>query len=394
MTHGRPGEWVPGVAWGGPGPGWPPGFVSGPADRRALAVLLCLSSLTPRRLLEAAQTRRSARACLRAVRDTGVGREADRSRARDLDGAAILARLPSLGARLVAVGEAEYPVGLLDLFDPPAGLFVRGGPLGSFAPRVAIVGARNCSPMGREIAELLGSALARAGVCVVSGGARGIDSAAHRGALAEGGNSVAVLGCGIDIDYPRQNRCLFEQIVASGAVVSEYPPGVRAEPFRFPARNRIIAALSRAVVVVEGAEGSGSMISADHALDLGRDVFAVPGPVTGPLSWAPHALIREGATLIRGPDDLLTDLGLRAPDETSGPADGSPLRWLPPDGLTDAERKVWGALSASLPADTTALNAGLTLPETVSALVGLEMRGLVRQVGGRYERRPQGRGST
>jgi len=299
-----------------------------------------------------------------------------------------------LGARLVAVGEAEYPVGLLDLFDPPAGLFVRGGPLGSFEPRVAIVGARNCSPVGRETAELLGSALARAGVSVVSGGARGIDSAAHRGALAEGGNSVAVLGCGIDIDYPRQNRPLFQQIVAMGAVVSEYPPGLRAEPFRFPARNRIIAALSRAVVVVEGAEGSGSMISADHALDLGRDVYAVPGPVTGPLSWVPHALIREGATLIRGPDDLLADLGLRAPDDTSGQADGSPPRSLSPDGLTDAERTVWRVLSASLPADTAARSAGLRLAETLSALVGLEMRGLVRQVGGRYERRPQGRGST
>jgi DNA processing protein len=393
MTDRRPAERVAGVPSGGSAPEWPQGFVSGPGDRMALAVLLGLSSLTPRRLLEAAQTRRSARACLRAARDAAIGSEGDRARARELEGDAILAKLPGVGARLVAVGDPEYPGGLLDLFDPPAGLFVRGRRLGSMEPRVAIVGARNCSPAGREIAELLGSALARAGVCVVSGGARGVDSAAHRGALGEGGTSVAVLGCGIDIDYPRQNRRLFEQIVASGAVVSEYPPGMPAEPFRFPARNRIVAALSRAVVVVEGAEGSGSMISADHALDLGRDVFAVPGSVTGPLSWVPHALIREGATLIRDPDDLLADLGLRSPEDTSAPADSSPLSSPHPDGLTDMERKVWNALTASLSPDTAARMAGLTLPETVSALVGLELLGLVRQVGGRYERRPQVGGS-
>jgi DNA processing protein len=368
---------------------WPAEFISGSEDREALTVLLSLASLTPRRLLEAARARGSARACLMAVRIGRIGSDGDRTRAQRLDGAAILAGLPA-GVRLVAVCDREYPSGLLDLFDPPAGLFVKGRSLDGLEPRVAIVGARNCSPSGREIASQLGAALARAGACVVSGAARGIDSAAHRGALEAGETSVAVLGCGIDIDYPRQNRRLLEQIVASGAVVSEYPPGVPAEPFRFPARNRIVAALSRAVVIVEGAAGSGSMITADHALDVGRDVFAVPGAVTGPLSWVPHALIRDGATLVRGPEDLLADLGLEAGQEASGPDDEAGCA----DALGKAGRTVWDALTVALPPDSLACRTGLTIPEVVSALVGLEMRSLVRNVGGRYERRPRGRGSS
>jgi len=311
--------------------------------------------------------------------------------ARELDGATVLAQLPATGARLVAANDREYPGALMDLFDPPAGLFVRGDRLDRLEPRVAIVGARNCSPAGREIASILGGALAGAGVCVVSGGALGIDAAAHRGALEEG-TSVSVLGSGIDHAYPPQNRQLLERVVTSGALVSEYPPGVPALPFRFPARNRIIAALSRAVVVVEGAVGSGSMITADHALDIGREVFAVPGPVAGPLSAVPHFLIREGATLIRGPEDLLSDLGLEpVAAGVSGSEGAAPPS---PQGLGSAERRVWEALTVSSAPDRLASLTGLSLPEAVSALVGLEMRRLVIQMGGRYERRPMGGGST
>jgi DNA processing protein len=354
-------------------------------------VLLSLTSLTPRRLMEAARSRGSARACLRAVRDGRIGSESDRVHAGGRDGASLLARVSEIGARLVTMGEGEYPSGLLDLFDPPAGLFVNGQPLGRLVPRVAIVGARNCSPSGREIASLLGAALARAGASVVSGGARGIDSAAHRGALDVGGCSVAVLGCGIDVAYPRTNRRLLERIVASGALVSEYPPGGPPEPFRFPARNRIVAALSRAVVVVEGAAGSGSMITADHALDIGREVLAVPGAVTSPLSGVPHGLIREGATLIRGPEDLLADLGLGGEGE---PAEGERSETsASAASLGPAERRVWDALTVASPPDTLVDRTGLSLPEVVSALVGLEMRSLIRHLGGRYERRPRGGGS-
>ena len=241
------------------------------------------------------------------------------------------------------------------------------------------MGARNCSPSGRDVAGVLARGLALAGACVVSGGARGIDAAAHRGALRAGGRTISVLGCGIDILYPGQNRALLQEIARAGAVVSEYPPGTPAEPFRFPARNRIVAALCRAVVVVEGATGSGSMITAEHALDVGRDVFAVPGAVTSPLAAVPLELIRDGATLVRGPEDLLADLGW-----TVSSAEGVAR------SLSASERAVWAALTAAMAPDAVAGAAAMPLPEVISALVGLELRGAVRLVGGRYERRVEG----
>ena len=367
---------------------WPERFVDSEGDRSALIVLLHLASLTPRRLLELAQERRAAAACLDAVAHGAAASHLDQTLAGAIRPDEVKSLLQELGARLVAVGDPEYPPELLDLFDPPAGLFVRGRPLGALMPRVAMVGARNCSPSGREVATALAQALAHARVCVVSGGARGIDAAAHRGALRAEGRTISVMGCGIDILYPGQNRALLQEIAASGAVVSEYPPGTPAEPFRFPARNRIVAALSRAVVVVEGATGSGSMITADHALDVGRDVFAVPGAVTSPLAAVPLALIRDGATLLRGPRDLLGDLGLAVavPEglgggESEGLPDGGP--W----SLSAGERDVWKALTAAMAPDSLAGKAGMPLPEVMSALVGLELRGKVRQIGGRYERR-------
>jgi DNA processing protein len=290
-------------------------------------------------------------------------------------------RVLECGARLVAVGDDEYPRALLDLFDPPAGLFVVGEPLSRGEPKVAIVGARNCSATGEDVASSLGRGLALAGASVVSGGARGIDAAAHRGALEVGGSTVAVLGSGIDVAYPRQNRGLLAEVTASGTLVSEYPPGTPAEPFRFPARNRIVAGLARAVVVVEGAPGSGSMITADHALETGRDVFAVPGPVTSPLAAVPLGLIREGATLIRDSEDLLADLGVATPKDEEG--DGPAV----PHGLSEVERMVWDSLASPSPVDLVANRAGLPVSEVVPALVGLELLGLVRQAGGRYERR-------
>jgi DNA processing protein len=355
-------------------------------DRDALLVLLSLASLTPRRLLELAGQAGTASASLQAVKAGKAGSESDRSFARAIRSEDVAARMKAVGARLVTVHDPEYPKRLLDLFDPPAGLFVRGGSLDHGSSHVAIVGARNCSPAGAETASMLARALATCGATVVSGAARGIDAAGHRGALEGGWTTVAVLGSGIDVAYPRQNRRLLDAVLASGCIVSEYPPGTPAEPFRFPARNRIVAALSRAVVVVEGATGSGSMITAEHALDLGRDVFAVPGAVTSELSQVPLGLIREGATMIRGPDDLIADLGL----EPLGP--GSDGIGTTPSTHGDAtpsgrEGAVWDALSSSSAPDRLASLTGLQLGEVVSALVGLELRGLVRQVGGRYERR-------
>jgi DNA processing protein len=347
-----------------------------------LLVLLSLASLTARRLWVLAHECQTATACLAAARDGREVSEADMRRARSLNGLAIADRVAQAGARLVAVGDHGYPPRLYDLFDPPAGLFVRGADLTELNPCVAIVGARNCSPSGQEIASALGRALAEAGAWVVSGAAYGIDAAAHRGALDAGGRSAGVLGCGIDVAYPSRNRRLIERLAASGTVVSEYPPGTKPEPFRFPARNRLVAALSIAVVVVEGAKGSGSMITTDHALDIGRDVFAVPGAIASDLSQVPLALLRDGASLIRGPDDLLEDLGLAPlPPETNGERPGVP---------SGVERTVWDALSAHALPDAVAVVTGLPLTDVLSALLSLELRGIVLRSGGRYERRPFG----
>jgi DNA processing protein len=177
-------------------------------------------------------------------------------------------------------GCRRYPPLLAQLHDPPSKVYVRGDCECLSRPAVAVVGARSCSPYGAQVARDVARQLAATGVVIVSGLARGIDGEAHRGALEAGGTTVAVLGCGIDRDYPRSNAVLAERIRTSGAVVSEYPSGVEPAPWRFPARNRIIAGLCLATVVVEARERSGALITADFALELGRDVFAVPGEIT------------------------------------------------------------------------------------------------------------------
>ncbi|MFL5768315.1 MAG: DNA-processing protein DprA [Actinomycetota bacterium] len=356
---------------------YPDGFAATAADRRALLVLSSLRALTARRLLALSARERTASACLAAIRRGAAGSESDRAFARRLAPEDISAALEACGARPVAFDEAEYPRRLDGLKDPPAMLFVRGIDLREVDPAVAMVGARNCSPTGAEIARDIASGLAREGWWIVSGAARGIDAASHEGAL-EHDRTVAVLGCGIDVTYPVAKRTLLGRVERGGALVSEYPPGVPAEPFRFPARNRIVAGMAEALVVVEGAAGSGSLISADHAVDLGRHVFAVPGPVTSPLTHAPHELIREGAGLIRGPDDLLKDLGVSA--STSSRA---ALRAT--SGLTPDEARALEVLVASMLPEVVAGEMGLPLPEAVALLTTLEIKGLVRNVGGRVE---------
>jgi DNA processing protein len=342
-------------------------------------------------LLSLACRVRSASACLDVVREGEGASNRDVERARTLRWEDIADRLDRTGGRLVAVHDAEYPGELLDLFDPPAALFVLGGRLDQWAVKVAVVGARNSSAGGRELSRIIGRGLARQGACVVSGGARGIDAAAHRGALDDGGPTICVLASGLDTPYPPKNKGLIGTISEHGAVVTEYTPGTPAEPFRFPARNRLVAALARAVVVVEGAAGSGSTITADHALDLGRDVFAVPGAPTSPLSAVPLQLIRDGATLIRGPADLLEDLGIAPPDEDATDQGASSvtarLRMVDGSAASGTERRVWDALDTGSPADVVASKTGLPLTQVISALSKLELHGLVRLAGGRYERR-------
>ena len=320
--------------------------------------------------------RGTAAGCLESVRSGRLGSDGDRHWLLRIDPDATAARLTDAGARFVTPADPEYDHRLLDLSDPPVGLFLRGRSMMDRPDRVAIVGSRKCSDIGRSVAEDLGRAVVSAGLAVVSGAAHGIDAAAHRGALQAGGRTVAVLGSGIDVVYPASSRDLLGAIARSGTIVSEYPPGDPAGPRHFPARNRIVVALASALVVVEGEARSGSRISVDHALELGRDVFAVPGPVTSPLAETPLEMIRDGATLIRGADDLLDDLGVDR--ELSTPA--------PPD-LDGAEERVWNALAGRLVADAVARRAGMSVPDAVTTLVRLELRGLVTSSGGRFERR-------
>jgi DNA processing protein len=294
--------------------------------------------------------------------------------------------LASSQIRYVAREAVGFPTQLSELHDPPDGLFLRGGDLLPRDRLVAIVGARACSPAGAEIARSIARGLAEAGFAVVSGAARGIDSAAHEGSIAGGAPTVAVLGSGIDVPYPRGSAALLARIAETGTVVSEYPPGVPAMAFRFPARNRIVVALARALVVVEGEAGSGSLISAEHALDLGRDVFAVPGAVTNPLSATPNALIRDGAALVRGAEDVLEELGV-APSGGAGAGVQLPL------DLPEAERRAFEAVTDRALPETVAAALGRPIDETLAVLFRLELAGLLRSVGGRYERRLRGKGS-
>jgi DNA processing protein len=377
---------------------WPQRFVAGKPDRDALLVLAHLEGLTPRDLHDLAWREGTARGCLRAAQRGAVS-ELDARRANSLEAVQVRAAMRRCGVGLIAPGDAHYPEALLDLPDPPGWLFVRGRlPPGGWRQAVAIVGARNCSPYGEEVAELMGSGLAGAGVAVVSGAARGIDGAAHRGALAVGGPTVAVLGSGIDVPYPPGHREMLQRIAACGAVVSEYPPGFRAHQRRFPARNRIVAALAKLTVVVEGAPGSGSLITAEFAQDLHRDLLAVPGPVTSELSAAPHELIRDGAGLVRDAGDVLEALGL-VPRRTSRRGGGSEQPTTPSeDGSTEAgsapvqelprsEHLVLESLGGTGQViEQVARRSGLPTSDALRALVALELRGLVVVTGGRYRR--------
>ena len=284
------------------------------------------------------------------------------------------ASLVARNLRFVGRSEPEYPPLLRELHDPPPGLFVRAsaelGVLGR--PAVAIVGARACSAYGSQVARLVARELAGAGLVVVSGLARGVDGEAHRGALDAGGTTVAVLGCGIDRDYPAAHAQLAARICDRGLVVSEYAPGVEPAPWRFPARNRVIAALAAATVVVEARERSGALITADFALEAGREVFAVPGEITSTLSSGTNALLRLGATPLTAATDVLEALGVEAPEP-------------PPLELDEDARRVLDVLAAAaVGVDELVRGTGLDAAAVATALAELELAGAVAEAEGVY----------
>jgi DNA processing protein len=279
---------------------------------------------------------------------------------------------------------ARFPPLLAQLHDPPKRLWLRGGDEGLLArPTVAVVGARSCSAYGSHVARTLARELAAAGLVVVSGLARGVDAEAHRGALDAGGTTVAVLGCGIDRDYPARHAELARRIVgSSGLVVSEYEEGVEPAPWRFPARNRIIAGLALATVVVEARERSGALITADFALELGREVFAVPGEITAGLSAGTNRLIRQGAAPLLEVEDVLGALGIE-PE----PARAEAVT----DGLGEEARRVLAVLAdGSYGADHLVRATGLAPATVAGALVELELAGAAVEADGVY--RPARRG--
>ena len=300
-----------------------------------------------------------------------------------------LERSRRMGLSILHKGGEGYPELLGVAPDPPPVIYVKGDPALLEPPAVAVVGARNASRYGREVALSLGGGLARAGLAVVSGGARGIDSAAHRGALEAGGVTVSVMGCGLDVIYPPENAALFGRIVERGLLVSEYPLGTAPLPRHFPVRNRVIAGLSLAVVVVEGKFGSGSLITAARALDANRDVMAVPGLVTSRLSDGPNSLIAEGARLVRSAADVLQGLpdwaGVRpAGGEAPRPGSG---RGEPPDEVRELLEVLDPHDGAS--ADEVAASLGVGAGEALGRLTALELDGWIEQTaGGRYVRRP------
>ena len=300
-----------------------------------------------------------------------------------------LARATRQGIELITLDDAGYPARLRTLADPPPVLYVQGTAPAE-EPAVAIVGARHASLYGVECAERLASDLAACGVTVVSGLARGIDAAAHRGALRAGGRTVAVLGSGLDRVYPPEHAELAAQVAARGALVSEFPFGTPPVSHNFPRRNRVISGLALGVVVVEAGHRSGALITADCALEQGNEVFAVPGPMRSPTSQGTHALLKQGARLVTGAEDILEELGLMALEGGSARARAaagtSPDR---PDGgaaesLDEPDRRVMRSVPAREARGVDAIAAACRLPasQVAAALLRLELRRLVRQLPG------------
>jgi DNA processing protein len=292
-----------------------------------------------------------------------------------------------VGANIRAIhpGDLQYPTALAAIHDPPPTLWLRGAADALGTPAVAIVGSRAASSYAIEVARRLGADLARRKVTVVSGLARGVDSAAHRGALEGGGITVAVFGCGVDVVYPPEHRALAERICERGTLVSEFPPGMPPLKHHFPRRNRIISGLSLAVVIVEAAEGSGSLITADFALEQGRAVLAVPGNVLGGRNAGAHALLRDGAKLVECADDILEELPQRIRDSESGMNGEKGSKRVNGTSQDPVLRSMDEGDAYDL--DEIAERSGVDRMRLLPRLLELELAGAVRRVeGGRFIR--------
>lgn len=305
-------------------------------------------------------------------------------------------KMVATGAQLISVQDPRYPQQLREIYEPPLLLFALGRTELLSSPSIAVVGTRRPTPYGVAATERLTADLAKAGLTIISGMARGVDTAAHKAALNENGDTIAVFGCGVDVLYPADNRKLYQDIAKRGLLLSEFPLGTPAYPQHFPIRNRIVSGISLGVLIVEGAQHSGSAITAKLAMDQGRDVFAVPGNITSKMSWGPNLLIKQGAKLVQEWSDVTNELPVsvrrslvdRAKQKAlldAGelvPASGEPM----PEPQKAIAQKVLGLLKVDVPQQLETLIEtleGVSSSELIGSLFDLEMSGLVRQLPGR-----------
>lgn len=363
-------------------------------EREALIALNMVDGIGPVRVRELTSVLGSAAAVVEAeigdwVRAKGVGDKLAaklKSRLADLDVEAEQKRAERQGARIVTLDDAEYPDALREIHDPPLALYVKGELTRRDAHAIGVVGSRRCTHYGTQSADRLSFQLAKQGYTVVSGLARGIDAAAHQGAVKGKGRTIAVLGTGIDQVYPAEHARLAESVADHGAVITEFPVGFKPTRQSFPQRNRIISGLSKGVLVVEAARGSGAMMTVDFANDQGRLVFAVPGRIDNPAAGGCNGLIKLGAKLVEDVDDILEEFEYLIPPDPEGREDPAHVR--PEVQLNDSERKILEVLSREdVTQDEVIRASGLSASVVATSLLTLEMKRQVKSLPGRKVRR-------
>jgi DNA processing protein len=360
-------------------------------SREALVALNMVEHVGPVRVRQLLEFFGDAAAILRAnkselMRVQGIGEETAESIANWEKSVRLddeLKRIADFGCRIVIQGDPEYPELLKQIYDPPVVLYIKGALLPKDKNSVALVGSRMTTHYGIEVARKLAYQLAYLGVTVISGGARGIDSAAHQGALSAKGRTVAILGTGINIIWPAENKELFERIAANGAVVTQFPFNRPGDKQSFPIRNRIVAGMTLGTVVVEANMSSGALITANFATEYGRQVFAVPGRIDSPRSKGCHDLIKKGAKLCEGAEDILSEFEYLFPPTNRAPSAGE-TGVLPALELSENEQKVYDALrEEEITVDEVIRKSSLPPSAASVALLSLEMKRLIRQLPGK-----------
>jgi DNA processing protein len=363
-------------------------------EREALIALNMVEGIGPVRVRELVQVLGSAVAILDAdveawTEAKGVGRvlaEKMKTRLREVDVAGELKRADACGARIVTRVDAEYPSALNSIHDPPLALYVKGSLEGRDQHAISVVGSRRCTHYGTQVADRLSFQLAKQGYTVVSGLARGIDAAAHQGAIKGKGRTLAVLGTGIDQVYPTEHAQLAEDVAQNGAVITEFPVGFKPTRQSFPQRNRIVAGLAKGLLVVEAARGSGAMMTVDFATQQGRLIFAVPGRIDNPSAGGCNGLIKNGAKLVEDVDDILEEFEYLVSPNPAGREDPEHVR--PQVQLNETEIQILESLDRSdVTQDEVIRNTGLSASAVATALLTLEMKRQVKSLPGRKVRK-------